>query len=192
MFLHPPRSLAGLAVRVHGAVLALDQWDKLLESGQLWQIAQKEKSLPLQKIGFCHHVLYLYRSTSTKKKKRKWGELEGMFFLFFPLKPPKDLSFHASFVCRVTGRGWGWGGGGGGVCRGLWEERGGRRTSAGCRWTSCQTWVLTRKLNKAATHPAANDGCYSLTTRLVVMMADKPGAQEYSASPTREGFTART
>lgn len=35
MFLHPPRSLAGLAVWAHRAVLALDQWDKLLESGQL-------------------------------------------------------------------------------------------------------------------------------------------------------------
>lgn len=35
MFLHPPRSLAGPAVWAHRAVLALDQWDKLLESGQL-------------------------------------------------------------------------------------------------------------------------------------------------------------
>ncbi|KAI3355713.1 hypothetical protein L3Q82_004300 [Scortum barcoo] len=57
-----------------------------------------------------------------------------------------------------------------GVCTGLWEERGGRLTSAGCRWTSCQSLALTRKPDKAGARPAANDRCYGLTTRLLAVM----------------------
>lgn len=110
--------LAGLAVWAQRAVLALDQWDKLLESGQLWQIAQKEKSLPLQKIGFCHRVLYLQPSTIPPKKcEVKRGNV-------FPWSLQ---NIGASALWRV------WLGlgacGRGGVCTGLWEERGGRFTS---------------------------------------------------------------
>lgn len=80
----------------------------------------------------------------------------------FSSKPPKDFSFHALLL--LGGGTEGEAGGGEEECAvGSWVERGGRLTS-------CQTWVLTRKLNKAAALPVADDGCYSLTTRLVMMM----------------------
>lgn len=113
--------LTGLAVWANRAILALDQWDKLLESGQLWQIAQKEKSLPLQKIGFCHHVLYLYPSTiPTKKCEVKW---ESIFFLPWILQNIWVFIVHWLFCVEgeaEVGTNWG-----GGVCRRLCGERGG-------------------------------------------------------------------
>ncbi|KAK5860733.1 hypothetical protein PBY51_022194 [Eleginops maclovinus] len=60
-----------------------------------------------------------------------------------------------------------------------------------CRGTSCQTRLLIGKLNKPAARPSANDGGYSLTTHLLVLMADKPAAQKHSAGPPREGITVR-
>ena len=106
--------LSGLAVWANGAVLALDQWDKLLESGQLWQIAQKEKSLPLQKIGFCHCVLYLHPSNTPPPPQKMWGEMGECF----SSKPPKDLSFQALLLLC-----WGWEG-----------EAGGGDQQVGCAW----------------------------------------------------------
>lgn len=83
-----------------------------------------------------------------------------MFFL----EATKTFEFSciASSVWRVR-LGWGAGaGGGGGVCVGLWEERGGRLTSPGCR---CEPLV-----RRHGSSTQQHDGCYSLTTRLVVMM----------------------
>lgn len=86
MFLHPPRSLAGLAVWAHRTLLAFDQWGKLLESGQLWQIAQKEKSMPLQKFWFLSLCFVPPPILTSKKKKKeeekckvKWGNASFIF-----------------------------------------------------------------------------------------------------------------
>ncbi len=81
---------------------------------------------------------------------------------------------------RGEAGGW-WGGGGGGV-HGLMGGEG----------RPCRTRVLTRKLSKAAARPAANDGCYSLTTRLVAMMVALINQELTNTQPVHgEGFTAR-
>lgn len=72
--------LAGLTVWVYGAVLAFDQWGKLLESGQLGLIAQKEKSLPLQKIWGLSCFAPPVHHPTKKCEVKVWG-----IFFFLPL-----------------------------------------------------------------------------------------------------------
>lgn len=154
MFLHPPRSLAGLAVWAHRTLLAFDQWGKLLESGQLWQIAQKEKSMPLQKFWFFVTVFCTSTHPHFKKKKKRRRKMQGEMrkcFFYFPLK--------IRVFCAE------------GEKARLWveeqEEEVGRGKAAlrhpqqmnllsdvGSWHGSCA---------KAAARPTANDGCYNLT-----------------------------
>lgn len=69
--------LAGLAVWVYGAVLASDQWDKLLESGQLRPMAQKGKSCLFKKrLGLSRLVPPSHQRT--QKCSGKWGK--SLFF----------------------------------------------------------------------------------------------------------------
>ena len=151
---------------VHRAVLALDQWDKLLESGQLWQIAQKENSLPLQKTGVLSPRVVPHPPPpppSPRRKGVRWNG--GECFFSFLLKALREVGFFSRFASspvlwRVRGRGWGRGGGGGAY----------RRPPRVSPRLHAETSRLTRKLHKAEARPEAHDGRPSSTTCLVLVM----------------------
>lgn len=73
---------------------------------------------------------------------------------------------------------------------GLWEERGGYLAPAADA-NLVRRGFATRKLNKAPALPAAHDGCYSLKTRLVLMMVALINQELTNTQPVpREEFTA--